>query len=168
MACAARQDYGRAIKELQTVLEFWTNEGDLVMQGKAFCTLGNIYLMNQNWEDATVATLTGLALLEAHPEGQTVTIAIEKSNLAGHYLNTGDFEQALEMFIESARELRSAGRHEQAAQAEMNALGVLHFTGDSARFALLYEGVQQHVSNHPLASLKSKGWWASIAAISAP
>lgn len=168
MAWAANKEYERAVEEMVKVLEYWTRAGDLVMQGKAFCTLGNIHVLNQNWEDATVATLTGLALLEAHPRGQTTTIAIEKSNLAGHYFNTGDIDQAIEMFVESARELWSAERREQAAQAEMNALNALNFIGDSVRFVQQFEGFKRRLDEHPIAASKSLGWWASLVAISSP
>lgn len=168
MACASKKEYDRAVDEMARVLEYWTRAGDLVMQGKAFCTLGNIHMLNQNWEDATVATLTGLALLEAHPEGQIITIAIEKSNLAGHYFNTGDIDQAIEMYVESARELWSAGRWEQAAQAEMNALNALNFIEDSVRFSEQLDHFKRRLNESPISSPKSMGWWASIDAISSP
>ena len=168
MACAARKEYGRAIEEMQAVLDFWTRTGDLVMQGKAFCTLGNIYLMNQNWKEATVAMLTGLAHLETHSEGQTITIAIEKSNLAGLYFNTSDIEQAVEMYLASAGELWAAGRNEQAAQSEMNALNAMNFAGDSARFSDQLGRLKVRLAEQPISSGRSLGRLASLEAISAP
>jgi tetratricopeptide (TPR) repeat protein/DNA-binding CsgD family transcriptional regulator len=168
MACATLEDYGRAIEEMVAVLDFWTERGDLVMEGKSFCTLSNIYMLNGNWEEATVAMLTGLALLEANPEGQSITIAIEKGNLAGHYFNTGDFEQAADMYLASAAQLWAADRREQAAQTEMNAINVLSFVGDTARISDQLQRLKFRLRQQPVSSARSLGWLASLEAISAP
>lgn len=132
MSLKDAERFEEAIGVAEEVRQHWADTENQMEESRAWATLGNIFLMKGDMEQATRHLLEGLAKSDPQSPSDFASHGSTLNNLAMLYHKAGQHQIAIEYFERARKSLLLAQRPIQACRAHLNAEGCLIEMRDTA------------------------------------